>query len=353
MEEETLVLSGYVGATRRYFFRGAIICAGLSVIFLVTACYWAAMISVIGTIPLLIVVASLMAELWWRSKLPLNFVVNTLSLKYGDEPIPWEDINRYTKWGPIGIPWTPIKFEGVLLYLKTGKTLSVYSYAAGYPLLMQRLQTRQFPAPIEPVWYCYPPRVLRSVRYLLAFLFSILYMLVWVLWHIIILVAAVAGYFVVRSFIKSYRKEGKALREDIWIALFGCVLLVGILVWLLNWPFVRFLVGFIPVALLLWIPWQPEPFAIYKEALCCGKKMAYPLRYLKVNQTISKFFIFKMWQLKFANGDVFLLPVLEDFDNFKKKFETTLDEVQKHYQGQPIVEAEIRAPEEEVKKIQF
>ncbi len=62
-----------------------------------------------------------------------------------------------------------------------------------------------------------------------------------------------------------------------------------------------------------------------------------------------------MWRLKFANGDVTILPILEDFEIFKKTIESRWEEVQKRYQTQPMSpdEANVLPPQEEAALIQF
>jgi hypothetical protein len=386
VSEEAVVLAGYSPAKRVYFLQGFIACILVSVIALLWFKY-------LDPIPLLFVTASCLGELWWRNKNQLQLVGD--GLKYGTAPIPWEQITRYTTWGPIGIPWTPLKFHGITVYLKNGLQFSVYSTAKGFAVLLPKLEGKQFPPLPEAIWYTYPARPIRTLRYVIAFTFALVYMVALAVAKFLLIVALVAaGYFLYRAVVKLYRiyrQKGTLTPERIWFTVMGCIVGGGILCLLIFWlgkkipvlssiilfivsvvswivgfvtsllGWLPFLVGFIPVVLFLWYPWHPASLAILHEAVFAGKNTgkktgknnAYPLRHLRSERMMSKFFVFKIWELVFANGGVTIFPLLEDFESFKKKLLSQWDEVQKRYYGKPFTEeeAKIRKPAEEAKYI--
>ena len=374
MSEEPMLLIGYSGKKREYFLEGFI-----GSMLIVGVALW---LKYHQAIPLLFAASCLIGELWWRNKYFLELLPD--GLKYGPEPIPWDNVARYTTWGPIGIPWTPIKLEGINLYLKSGQTFTIYSKAPGYAMLLQRLQTKQFPPLPEAVWYSYPARPIRTLRYGLAFLFALVYMVIYAIAQLVLIVGVVVlAYFTYQKGALLYKKQGKSwLPERIWIAIIAALcglVLLALLIFLLNkipiigwllgiivaifmylfnfvmsmFDWLPFILGFVPAALLIWYPWQPAPLALISDSLLRGKKAAYPLRHLRTERTSSKFFVLKIWELIFANGEVAVFPLLEDLENFKKKLQGNWDEVQKRYYGKPFTEeeAKVLTPLEEAKNL--
>ncbi len=344
-EENSVFLMGYKNSTRRYLLQISIACVVLSLLLLV-------LFNQVSAIPLLLTGASLAGELWWNSRKSLKLTDKGLLL--GEEEIPWSEIVRYTTWGPLGIPLTPIKIQGVNLYFKE-ECYCIYSTADGYHDLLKKLESLKFSDPKEPVWYQYPKRVVRVLRYAVAFTLSFLFLLVFALSLLVILAIVVGGYFVFRSLVKSKREGSKTLPEDAWVAGAGSLVLFCVVYYIFQSPYLIFFLGILPLAAIVWFPWQPQPLSIISDALFVGKKEAYPLRHLRTSRIIPKLFILKIWQLSFGNGDVNIFPFLENFENFKKKLENSWDMVQKRYQGKKMSaeEASIGTPSEEARKIYF
>lgn len=375
MSDEGVLLVGYHIGKRHYFLQGFVACVLVGVIALTWFKYQ-------EPIPLMFVTACLLGELWWRSKYPLYLV--EIGFKYGEEMIPWEQVARCTSWGPIGIPWTPLKFQGINIYLKDDRSFSVYSNAAGFSKLQERLQTRTPQASTaEPVWYHYPYRPLRFMRYVIAVLFALIYMVVLAVLKLVLIIGlVVGGYFAYQWGSKMYHTHNKKLPEKVWLIAIGTIgglALLALALYLLSfvpvissilgffktvflWVFdllmylvswLPLLVGFIPVLLVLWFPWKPAPVTLMKDCLFIGENKAYPLRHLRSERMTSKLLIFKIWELVFANGPVSLYPLLEDFEQFKKKLQGQWDEVQKRYFGKPLPEedAKILPPNEEAQKV--
>jgi len=182
-EENAVFLFGYKNSTRRYLLQISIACVVLSLLLLV-------LFNQVSAIPLLLTGASLAGELWWNSRKSLKLVET--GLLSGDQEIPWSDIVRYTTWGPFGIPLTPIKIQGTTLYLKE-ESFCIYSTADGYNPLLKKLESLKFPDIKEPVWYQYPKRVVRVLRYTIAFFLSFIFLLVFALSLLVILAVVVGG----------------------------------------------------------------------------------------------------------------------------------------------------------------
>ena len=344
-EESATLLLGYKESIRRYLLQATIICGALCLVLL--------FFEEIAPIPLLLAAGSLTGELWWRSKKSLCLVDK--GLKYGEEFYSWEDIVRYTTWGPVGIPWTPIKLEGLTIYFKNGTSVSLYSRIIGYEQLLQKLKSLSYPPAPEPLWYRYPDRVLRVARYAIASTFALFILLLISLQFLVILAVVIAGYFVIRSFVKNKREKGETMPRDAWIAAGGSITLLCLLFFIFKSPYLLMLLGSIPVLAVIWVPWTPAPLALISESLFVDKKRAYPLRHLRTVRMVSRFFVIKIWQLTFANGDVAVVPILENFEEFRQKLENQWNDVQKRYQGKKMSEeeAEVRPPEEEARKIYF
>jgi hypothetical protein len=117
-QEEYTILVGYKDSTRRYLLQGSVLCATLSLILLFV-------FGQLLFIPLLATAASLMAEMWYRSRKLL--VLKQGNLWYGEEKLSWNDILRYTTWDSFKIPFTPWKWEGVTIYHKTQQFLHLFS----------------------------------------------------------------------------------------------------------------------------------------------------------------------------------------------------------------------------------
>jgi hypothetical protein len=376
VSDEGVLLVGYNLGKRHYFLQGFVACVAVCVV----AFVWPKLLPQ-KAVPLLFASACLLGELWWRSKYPLHLV--DIGFKCGEELIPWEQVSRCTSWGPFGIPWTPLKFQGINIYLKNEQSFSVYSNAPGFSKLQERIQTRQQAPLAEPVWYRYPSRPLRFMRYVVAFLFALIYMVLLAVVELVLIIGlVVGGYFLYQWGNKLYHAHNKKLPEKVWFIAIGTIAGGGLLVLaiylltfvpvissilgffktffiylfsllshLLDW--LPLLAGFIPVFLVLWFPWKPDPVTVMNDALFLGETKAYPLRHLRSERMSSKFLVFKLWELVFANGSIALYPLLEDFEPFKKKLQTQWDEVQKRYFGKPIPEeeAKIRTPQEEAQII--
>ena len=162
-------------------------------------------------------------------------------------------------------------------------------------------------------------------------------------------------FFIVRSFIRSKKNRTQNIPEDAWIAGFIGLVLFCILYYIFQSPTIIFAISIVPLGCLLWLPWQPKRIAIIEESLFLGKHSAYPLRHLRTSHMISRWLIFKIWHLSFANGDVWILPCIENFNILKIKLEREWMDIQKRYQGKKMTneEAEIRTPQEEAHRIHF
>ncbi len=342
--ENQMMLVGYSESTRRYLLQISVACIAVSLVML--------FFGQISLIALLIVIASLTSELWLTSRKPWFF--STEGLLYGTTVVPWSSIQRYTKWGPFGIPWTPFKIQGITLYFPDG-TLCVSSRSPAFEMLLRKLETLSYPATPEPLWYQYPPQVLRAIRYAIAFAFAIMCLLIFLLSILIILIAVVVVYFIVRSLVQNKRSKSETLPQDAWIAGAGSLILFCVLYYIFQSPYLLFLMILIPIAFVLWFPWQPTPVALISECTFVGKKQAYPLRHLRTAKMVSRFFILKIWQLSFANGDVNVMPFLENFETFKEKLEKQWNDVQHYYRNKKMTEeeAKIRTPSEEARRIAF
>jgi len=344
-QEEYTILVGYKDSTRRYLLQGSVLCATLSLILLFV-------FGQLLFIPLLATAASLMAEMWYRSRKLL--VLKQGNLWYGEEKLSWNDILRYTTWDSFKIPFTPWKWEGVTIYHKT-QQFCIYSHVENYDVFLNKLNSLSAHTTPTPLWYQYSPRLVRVIRYVLAFLFSFLFFLILSLSYLIIIAIAVLGFFIVRSFIRSKKNRTQNIPEDAWIAGFIGLVLFCILYYIFQSPTIIFAISIVPLGCLLWLPWQPKRIAIIEESLFLGKHSAYPLRHLRTSHMISRWLIFKIWHLSFANGDVWILPCIENFNILKIKLEREWMDIQKRYQGKKMTneEAEIRTPQEEAHRIHF
>lgn len=344
--ENDNILIGYSASTRRYLLQIAI----GSTIFCLFLLIW---LEKPSAVPLLFVAACLTGELWWTTRQTLRLIPE--GLLYCGKEIPWSTITRYTKWGPFGIPLTPFKVQGVTLYLKDGTSWCISSKAIAFDRLLRQLEQLTYPPAPEPLWHHYPPLVMRAIRYILSVIISILFLLILAADFLLILGGVILVYFIVRSYIQSHRKGAQTLSQDAWIAGSVSLILLCVLYFIFESPYLLLTIALIPMGIILWFPWQPASVALIGDTLFVGKKRAYPLRHLRTNMTISKFFLFKFWQLIFSNGEVLIMPTLENFEAFKTKLESQLQEVQRRYVGKKMSddEAEIRTPAEEARRIHF
>ena len=299
-----ILLIGYKSSIRRHLLEVFIGCVVISI-----ACLF--IFQHINFIPFLVTLASLTGEMWWKSRKSL--ILQDNALFYGDEKIEWSDITRYTKWDSFSIPFVPWKFEGVTVYYKN-TCFCVYSRAVGYDIFLRKLESLSFTTTSTVQWFQYSPRLMRVFRYSLAFALSIAFLLVLSLSLIIILALVIAVYFLVRSFVQSKRNTTKNIPQDAWIAGAGSLLLFCLLYYIFQSPYIIFILTIIPISIIVWYPWQPKKIAIAEEALFIGKQAAYPLRHLRTSRIISRFFLFKVWALNFANGDVKIFPCLGNFN---------------------------------------
>lgn len=345
MENQSLLI-GYSASTRRYFLQIAI----GSAVFCLFLLIWMGKPSVV---PLLLAIASLTSELWWTTRHPMYLMPN--GLLHDTKEIPFSAITRFTKWGPFGIPWTPFKIQGVTLYLNDGTSWCISSKAPAFDPLLRCLDALTYPPPPEPLWYHYPPLVMRAIRYIISFALSLLFLLIVAMDFLLILGGVVLAYFIARSYIQSRRQGAQTLSQDAWIAGSVSLILLCVLYFIFDSPYLLLTIALIPMGIVLWFPWQPSSIALIADAVFVGKKRAYPFRHLRTTITISKFFLFKFCQLSFANGDVLIMPTLENFESFKSKLDAQWGEVQHRYVGKKMSdeEAEIRTPSEEARRIRF
>lgn len=342
-QNNNILLIGYSQTTRQRLFLISVISISVSIVCLFIFQH-------ISFIPFLATLASLTGEMWWKSRKSL--ILRDNALFYGDEKIEWSDITRYTKWDSFSIPFVPWKLDGVTVYYKN-TCFCVYSRAVGYDIFLRRLESLSFTTTSTVQWFQYSPRLMRIFRYALAFFLSVAFFLVLSLSLIIILALVIAVYFLVRSFVQSKRNTTKNIPQDAWIAGAGSLLLFCLLYYIFQSPYLIFVITIIPISIILWYPWQPKKIAIAEEALFVGKQAAYPLRHLRTSRIISRFFLFKVWSLSFANGDVRILPCLENFNFLKLKLERQWADIQLRYQKKAMnaSEAEIRTPQEEARRL--
>ncbi len=334
---------GYKPATRNYLLQATgfiIVCCGV-MYFLKSYL----------TISILLVVGSAMVEVWWKTKTKISF--SSESIQVNKLSIPWNEVTKVIRWGPLGIPFTPLKYNGVRIYKENKLVTSINSTYRGFEQLETFLEEKKYSSFDENSWCEYPPVVVRAARYLVAFLYAISFVIILSFLAILILLVIAAGYFMYRRFTQMH-KDGKALPEDAWVTVMSC-LAVFLLFGLLEYfPFLQLLLGCIVALAIIWLPWKPSALWVGSEALFVGSKKAYPLRHLRTIREVSKFFIFKFWELSFANGTVKIYPFLENFASFKTEVEKSWSNVQKNLQGKTLTEeeSEIVSPEEEALRLQ-
>ena len=337
-KDEFITLTGSSNAQRRYQGRTAIICIVVSIVLCI--------FNFTIPIPLLLVVATLMGRAWKRNGKSLKLMAG--GLKYGEDIFSWEDIKRYTTWGPFGIYWTPINFYGIKICFPEGKEVYVSSNSPGFDLLLHRLKKLKFSSPEGPLWHEYPACVIRFIREALAILFCVVYIMFLLFkWFILLSAGGFIAYLIFRMLRRN--KTGKTFSRDFWISIILCTSIL-LLFYLLSNSFWLLLIAVAVISVILWIPWKPDGFIIVKNTLFVGKNNAYPLRHLKTSQVISKYFLLKKWRLKFANGQVDIYPLLENFEEFKSELEKNWESEQ----DSPANEEEtiVRKPKAEAKFLQ-
>lgn len=343
-EEMSIPLAGWTSLKKGYFVEGIIVCTVLGIILYI--------FKIKAPLPFIVILISLFAEWWWADRKLLKFTFQGLS-RAGD-PIPWEKISRYTIWGPVGIPLTPIQLQGMILYLVDGKTLSVSSRAPGYQPLLDRLSQLKLPAP--EMWHHYPRGMTRVLRYLAALGFGVFLVLLVFFAKFVLVVAAVAVvYWVFRNWRKSRKQHRKVSQKYFWMVGITLVLAAGISFFVFKGLLENVAVVTVPVLVILWFPWRFPPVALFHDALFVGKRKAYPLRHLRTWREESKFFVLKFWRISFANGDVDIWPFLENFQHFKKQVEQSHERVRIQQQEKPSDPEQniIRSPREEAQYIKL
>ena len=340
MTEESLSIRiGYNPLTMRFFFNGTIVIFSIIILLYLSQFY--------SLIPILFTIGCMMAEIRWymRKPMALNLAGQTSGISYGNENISWKDFHSYSMWGPIGIPFTPLRYRGIYLHRPNSKPISMNSTFKGFEEVVEMLEKKKVPVASQ-TWYQYPKVVLRFLRYLFAFVFCTAYSL---FMSFLLLIIPIV-YFIYRR--KKVNDKKENIAEDTWVSVIvGGVLLIPAFI-LLSYPFVAFLFCFLPVVTILWFPWSPKPLSLHNDILFVGKKQAYPLRHLRTTKSISKFFFLRYQRLSFANGDIDVYPYLVNNDDFKNKLEENWNSVQLKYQGKSFSaeEAEILTPQDEAKR---
>ncbi|WP_372368421.1 hypothetical protein [Candidatus Uabimicrobium sp. HlEnr_7] len=340
MTEESLSIRiGYNPLTMKFFFNGTLVIFSIIILLYISQFY--------SLIPILFTIGCLMAEVRWfmRKPMALNLVGETSGISYGNENISWKEFHSYSKWGPIGIPFTPLRYKGIYLHRANTKSINLNSTYKGFEEVSEMVEKKKIPLSTS-TWYQYPKVTLRFLRYLTATVFCTAYSL---FMSFLLLIIPVV-YFIYRR--KKVNDKKENIAEDTWISIFvGAIMLIPAIV-LLSYPFIAFLFCFIPVFTILWFPWQPKPLCLHNDTLFVGKKKAYPLRHLRTTKSISKFFFLRYQRLNFANGDVDIYPYLINNQLFKDALEENWSSVQQKYQGKSFSaeEAEILTPQEEAKR---
>lgn len=343
MTEESLTIRvGYNPLTMKFFVNGSLVIFAFIIVLYLMSAY--------SLIPLLFVSGCMMTEIRWRMRKNIAIILSgkDSGLQYGKSHISWESIKKYNSWGPIGIPLTPFRYKGISLSLDREKDIHLNSTYRGFDEILELLQKKKIPKySSEASWYNYPTVVTRSLCYITAFVFCILFS-VFLSFSLLIIPIA---YFIYKRKKATDKKDG--LAEDTWITVLAGIAFLLMSFYLLQNSFLMTLICFVPTVAILWFPWKNNPLCIEKETLFVGKKQAYPLRHLRTVKTISKYLILRYQRLSFVNGDVDVYPYLQNFDLFKQNLDDKWSDVQKKYQGKAMSEEDalILSPEEEALRI--